>query len=105
MLSRTMPASEELTAHVHLRHHARIRLRHTHGWGRMNGWGGGWMWPRGTPMVFFWVAIFTALVWFLTKSPDAIGGRPSRAKEILEERCASGEFSTEEYRERLDHLR
>ncbi|QGG94173.1 SHOCT domain-containing protein [Actinomarinicola tropica] len=33
------------------------------------------------------------------------GPPPSRAKEILEERYASGELSAEEYRERLDHLR
>lgn len=73
------------------------------GWGHMDGWGGGWMWLWGTLMMFSWVAIIAAAVWYLGRSRD--DRRPSRAREILEERYASGELSTEEYRERLDHLR
>jgi putative membrane protein len=75
------------------------------GWGHMDGWGGGWMWLWGTLMMFSWVAIIAAAIWFLSRSRDTTGSRPSRAKEILEERYASGELSTEEYRERLEHLR
>ncbi|MCD9625664.1 SHOCT domain-containing protein [Rhabdothermincola salaria] len=77
----------------------------THGWGHMNGWGGGWMWFWGTVMMFSWVVIIAAAVWLVTRSRDRAGNRPSRAREILDERYASGELSTEEYRERLDHLR
>ena len=77
----------------------------TEGWGHMDGWGGGWMWLWGTLMMLSWVAIIAAAVWFLTQNRDTTAGRPSRAREILEERYASGELSTDEYRERLDHLR
>ena len=75
------------------------------GWGHMDGWGGGWMWLWGTLMMFSWVAIIAAAIWLLSRSRDTTGSRPSRAKEILEERYASGELSTDEYRERLEHLR
>jgi putative membrane protein len=75
----------------------------TDGWGHMDGWGGGWMWLWGTLMMFSWVAIIAAAIWFLPGRRDE--RRPGRAREILEERYASGELSTEEYRERLDHLR
>ncbi len=74
----------------------------TDGWGHMDGWGGGWMWLWGTLMMLFWVAIIAGAVWYLGRSRER---RPGRAREILEERYASGELSTEEYRERLDHLR
>lgn len=75
------------------------------GWGHMDGWGGGWMWLWGTLMMLSWVAIIVAAIWLITRNRDTTGGRSSRAREILEERYASGELSTEEYRERLDHLR
>lgn len=54
-------------------------------------------------MMFSWVAIIAAAVWALSRSRD--GARTSRAREILDERYASGELTTEEYRERLEHLR
>jgi putative membrane protein len=72
-------------------------------WGHMDGWGGGWMWLWGTLMMLSWVAIIAAAVWFLSRSRD--GTRPSRAREILDERYARGELTTEEYRERLEELR
>lgn len=75
----------------------------TNGWGHMDGWDGGWMWLWGTLMMFSWVAIIAAAVWYVGRSRE--DRRPSRAREILEERYASGELSTEEYRERLDQLR
>jgi putative membrane protein len=74
-------------------------------WGHMGGWGGGWMWLWGTLMMLFWVAVIAA-VWRSTQRRDrASGGEASRARDILDERYAGGELSTEEYRERLDHLR
>jgi len=76
----------------------------TDGWGHMNGWGGGWMWLWGSLMMLSWVAIIAAAVWFLGAKRESTGSRTSRAREILEERYARGELTTEEYRERLDHL-
>ncbi len=71
-------------------------------WGHMDGWGGGWMWLWGTPMMLSWVAIIAAAVWLVTRSRDGV--RPSSARELLDERYARGELTTEQYRERLDHL-
>jgi putative membrane protein len=69
----------------------------------MSGWGGGWMWLWGTLMMLTWVALIAAAVWAVARS---LGGkRPDRAQDILDERYARGELSTEEYRERLDQLR
>ncbi|MGC1513049.1 MAG: hypothetical protein WA797_09065 [Acidimicrobiales bacterium] len=39
-------------------------LADTDGWGHMDGWGGGWMWLWGTLMMFSWVAIIAAAIWF-----------------------------------------
>jgi putative membrane protein len=69
-----------------------------------NGEHGGWwpIWP------LLWVALIGTLVWFLLRRRTAAAG-PSdasgRAKEILAERFARGEITSEEYRERLDQLR
>ena len=74
------------------------------GWsGHMRGWGGGWMWLWGTLMMLTWVAVIAAAVWLVARSLG--DGRPSRAREILDERYARGELTTDEYRERLDALR
>ena len=82
------------------------QLADADGWGHMDGWGGGWMWLWGTLMMFSWVAIIAAAIWLVGRNRDTAGPRPSsRARDILEERYASGELTTEEYSERLDHLR
>jgi putative membrane protein len=72
-------------------------------WGHMSGWGGGWMWLWGTLMMLTWVALIAAAVWVVARSLG--GNRPDRARDILDERYARGELSTEDYRERLDQLR
>jgi putative membrane protein len=72
-------------------------------WGHMSGWGGGWMWLWGTLMMLTWVALIAAAVWLVARSLG--GSHPNRARDILEERYARGELSTEEYREHLDQLR
>jgi putative membrane protein len=77
------------------------------GWRHMNGWDGGWMWLWGTLMMLTWVAIIVAAAWLLLRSGR--GGRRTtqgseRAREILDERLASGEITPEEYRERRDML-
>lgn len=78
------------------------------GWDHMNGWGGGWMWLWGVAMMVFFVVL---LVW-LIRGGDGFTG-PSRqdrhdptnrGREILAERYAKGELSTEEYRERTSEL-
>lgn len=83
-----------------------------HHWGGDGGhmwddhmWGGGWMWIWPLLMVAMVVAVGVA-VWLATRA-----GRPAdrdgtgRAREVLAERYARGELSTEEYHERLEHLR
>lgn len=68
--------------------------------------GGGWPWPWGLIMLVLWVALIVAVVWLVIRA--ARSRAPSgmdRAREILAERYARGEITTEEYRERLEQLR
>jgi putative membrane protein len=64
----------------------------------------GWWWPIW-PLL--WVAVIGTAVWLLLRRRRAAEG-PSdasgRAREILAERFARGEITSEEYRERLDQL-
>ncbi len=72
-------------------------------WGdHMSGWGGGWMWLWGTLMMLTWVALIGAAVWFVARSLGS--DHRSRPRQILDERYARGELTTEEYRERLAQL-
>ena len=77
------------------------------------GHGAGWMW-------LFWLLLVLGLVLLVVVAVRAVGGggtrptgdRPdagappgrSRAREVLDERYARGEITTEEYRERLAAL-
>ncbi len=81
-----------------------VVAQHDDGWwgDHMAGWGGGWMWVWATLMMLTWVTLIGAAVWFVARSVRP-GGR-SRAREILDERYARGELTTDEYHERLDHL-
>jgi putative membrane protein len=79
-------------------------------WNHMDGWGGGWMWLWGVAMM----ALFVVLIVWLVR---VVGGGTNqsipppprdpneRAREILAERYARGELTTEEYRERVEQLR
>jgi putative membrane protein len=63
--------------------------------------GNGWwpIWP------ILWIAIIVAAVWFLSRRwrrPQS--GGLDRAREILAERFARGELTSDEYRERLAQL-
>lgn len=76
-------------------------------WDHMNGWGGGWMWLWGVAMM----AGFVALIVWLVRVNSGTAGPPvqppdptHRAREILAERFAKGELSTDEYRERVSEL-
>lgn len=81
-----------------------LAQRDDHWWGdHMSGWGGGWVWLWATIMMLTWVALIAAAVWLVARSLGSDRGR-SRAREILDERYARGELTTEEYRERLEQL-
>jgi putative membrane protein len=75
-----------------------------HMWG---GAGWGWMWVGGLLTLLLLIGLAAAVIWAIVRGskpqppPDSTG----RAKEILNERYARGDISTEEYRERLDSLR
>lgn len=80
----------------------------TDGWGHMDGWGGGWMWLWGVAMM----ALFVVLSVWLIRSTSGSGagstspqyGPREQAREILAERYAKGELTTDEYRERVKEL-
>lgn len=72
----------------------------------MDGWGmgNGWMWLFGLLVLVGLVLVAVAAVRLLgggaaAGGPEA-GPPPARARELLDERYARGEISTEEYRER-----
>jgi putative membrane protein len=76
--------------------------RWRHGWGPGSGWG--WLW--GSIVLLGWVALIATVVWFVARSarsPER--SSVERAREVLAERYARGELTTEEYRERLEQLR
>lgn len=79
------------------------------GWGHMGGWGGGWMWLWGLPMMLLFVVLLVWLARASLGSTPPSGSPPrdpdERAREILAERYARGELTTEEYRERVSELR
>ena len=85
-------------------------LADTHGWDGHMGWGGGWwMLLWGTLMM---AGLVVLVVWLIrTTAGGDTGAHGSgsddplaSARRILAERYARGELSSEEYRERLDHL-
>jgi uncharacterized membrane protein len=57
----------------------------------------------GTLMMLGWVVIIAAAVWIALRANRDGGTR--RAREILDERLASGELTPEEHRERREALR
>jgi putative membrane protein len=77
-------------------------LTHHDGWGRD---GGGWWWLFGPLMLAFWIGLTAAAVWFVTRTfRPRTQTAAERAADVLADRYARGEISTEEYRERLDQL-
>lgn len=73
-------------------------------WDHMDGWDSGWMWMWGTLMMLTWVAILAGVAWLLIRHGREAQTTSGRAREVLDERLASGEISPEEYRERRDLL-
>jgi putative membrane protein len=84
-------------------------------WGDGMGWGMGWMWLFWLLLIVGTVVLVLVLVKAFTGNSGGrtrqggtatppTGGGPRRSREILEERYARGEISTEEFRERLRTL-
>jgi putative membrane protein len=74
--------------------------------GHMWGGGWGWMWIGGLVTMLLLVGLVAVIVWAVVRGTRPSPRDPgSHAREILNERYARGEISTEEYRERLDALR
>ncbi len=65
-----------------------------------SGWhhDGGWWFPFG----LLWLVLFAAAIWFVVRN---VKSRQTSATDILAERYARGELSSEEYRDRLEELR
>ena len=89
-------------------------------WVHMGGWGGGCVvWLCGLAVwsgCVVWLcglatmALFVVLIAWVARSTTANlapppGGAADRAREILAERHACGELSTDEYSERVEQLR
>lgn len=77
------------------------------GWVHMSGWGGAWMWFWGVAMMALFLV---AIVWLARavvgpSQPHSPADPNDRGRQILAERYARGDLSTEEYRERLGELR
>ena len=76
-------------------------------WDHMHSWGGSWMWLWGIAMMALFVIVVAWLVRATTRNgaPSSPPTDPTdRAREILAERYARGELTTEEYRERVGQL-
>jgi putative membrane protein len=65
--------------------------------GHMDGW---WAW--GMLMMAAWVVLIGAGIWWVARSLPS--GRSGHARDILDERYARGEITSEEYRERVEQL-
>jgi putative membrane protein len=66
---------------------------------------GGWM--GWSVHLIGWVLVLGLIIWAVTYASRSGGGRvrTSTAAELLDERYARGELTTEEYRERKDTMR
>ncbi|MEU8251557.1 SHOCT domain-containing protein [Nonomuraea sp. NPDC048916] len=79
------------------------------GWGHMWGNGFGWLW--GGFMMLVWIGLIALVVWLVARAVSGTRTGPppertgtERARDVLAERYARGEISTEEYQDRLTHL-
>jgi putative membrane protein len=76
------------------------------GWWRGWGPGGGWAWLWAPILLLLWAGLIAAVVWSVARNarpPERSG--TERAREVLAERYARGELTTDEYRECLEQLR
>lgn len=84
-------------------------LADTHRWNHMDGWNAGWMWLWGTLMMVGLIAVAVWIARTTTRSNGTPPAGPSnisndRARQIVAERYANGDITTEEYREKLAEL-
>jgi putative membrane protein len=82
-------------------------LAHDGAWHRWGGAGwGGWTWfwfaPLSAALLIAAAAFAAWLIWRATRKPEGVS--LDRAREILAERYARGELSSDEYRDRLSQL-
>jgi putative membrane protein len=85
-----------------------IADRWGHGDGMMDGWGGGWMWLWWLLLIAGLITMIVVAMLAMTRglsSRNARDGGRSTARDVLDERYARGELTTEEYHERLTELK
>jgi len=102
-----MAVAAQLTAHA-----LAGRWGHGDGWGpmdgRMDGWGGGWIWLWWLLLLAGIITLIVVAILGLTRgfpSRDTRDSGRSKARAVLDERYARGELTTEEYHERLNELK
>ncbi|GAA3168310.1 MULTISPECIES: SHOCT domain-containing protein [Nonomuraea] len=69
--------------------------------------GGGVGWLGGGVVLLLWVALLASACWLVIRAASParlVPVRVDRARDLLAERYARGEISTEEYLDRLTHL-
>lgn len=75
-----------------------------HHWGMMHDWGSGWGMIFGSLYMIAWLAILVAAIVFIIrwmKNGNPAGGASARtARQILDERFASGDIDQSEYEKR-----
>jgi putative membrane protein len=70
------------------------------GW---HAWTGPWFFA-GPLFGLIWIGLIALAAWLVLRYLHERNAPSRRAREILDERYARGELSSEEYRERADHL-
>lgn len=71
----------------------------------MGDWGTGWLVVMVLAMVVFWGLVLAAVVWLARSyTSGQRDSHPRDPSEVLDHRLASGQISTEEYRERRELL-
>jgi Predicted membrane protein len=77
------------------------------GWGgHMGDWGAGWWILMAIGMVVFWGLVILGVVWLVRSfGPGQHGHAAPDAHQVLDQRLARGEISSEEYHERSAVLR
>ena len=76
-------------------------------WSENSNHGGGWWWWLWGPVsIVFWLGVVAGVVWLIMRRAPRNEPSPlERARQILAERYAKGEIDTEEFQQRMDHLR
>lgn len=62
---------------------------------------GGWFWPI---IPLLWIVVIGLVIWLIARRRPTPPDPMDRAREVLAERYARGDLTTDEYRERADGL-